>query len=62
MLRHIVLVGFKPEATPDQRVAVHQAIEAMPGSEPEIKALTCGENVSSGRTTSISQWSWTLLT
>ena len=48
MLRHVVLVRFKPEATPDQRAAVHQAIEAMPAGEPEIKALTWGENVGSG--------------
>jgi hypothetical protein len=48
LLRHVVLVGFKPETTPDQRAAVHQAIEAMPAGEPEIKALTWGENVGSG--------------
>lgn len=48
MLRHIVLVGFKPDATADQRAAVHQAIAAMPATEPEIRALSWGENVGSG--------------
>ena len=48
MLRHIVLVGFKSDATADQRAAVHQAIAAMPAAEPEILALSWGENVGAG--------------
>ena len=48
MLRHIVLVGFKSDATADQRAAVQQAIAAMPAAEPEILALSWGENVGSG--------------
>ena len=48
MLRHIVLVGFKPDANADQRAAVHRAVAAMPAAEPDILALNWGENVGSG--------------
>jgi hypothetical protein len=48
VLRHIVLVTFKPEATPDQRAALRAAIEAMPSLVPEVKGCVCGDNVGKG--------------
>ena len=47
MLRHIVLVTFKPEATADQRAAVRSAMEGFSAQIPEVRSLVCGENVGS---------------
>jgi hypothetical protein len=44
MLRHIVLLTFKPEATEDQRAAVAVALDGL-RSVPEVRALVCGANV-----------------
>jgi quinol monooxygenase YgiN len=48
MLRHIVLVTFKPEATAEQRAAVRSAVESFSVQVPEVRSLVCGENVGSG--------------
>jgi hypothetical protein len=46
MLRHIVLLTFKPDATAEQKAAVADALEAL-RSVPEVRSLTCGANVGS---------------
>ena len=48
MLRHIVLVTYKPEATAEQRRAMQATVAAFAGQIPEVLSLTCGENVGSG--------------
>jgi quinol monooxygenase YgiN len=48
MLRHIVLLTFKPETTAEQRAAVRSAVEGFPAQVPEVSSLVCGENVGSG--------------
>lgn len=48
MLRHIVLVTYKPEATADQRAAMLATVAAFVEQVPEVQSLTCGENVGSG--------------
>ena len=48
MLRHIVLVTFKPGTTTEKRAAFRAAIEALPGAVPEVRSFTGGENVGSG--------------
>lgn len=48
MLRHIVLVTFKPEASTEQRVAVRSAVEGFATQVPEVRSLVCGENVGTG--------------
>ncbi|SNS78479.1 Dabb family protein [Tropicimonas sediminicola] len=48
MLRHIVLVTFKPEATSEERAALRAAVEGFRDSVPEVRALECGDNVGKG--------------
>ncbi len=48
MLRHIVLVTFKPEASPEERAAMRATIAAFPDQIPEIRSLVVGDNVGSG--------------
>jgi hypothetical protein len=48
MFRHIVLLSFKPEATPAERDAVKAALAALPGKVPEIRTFQCGDNVGKG--------------
>ena len=48
MLRHIVLLTFKPEASLEQRKAVRSAVEGFSKLIPEVRSLVCGENVGSG--------------
>jgi|GEM_PF-3481596 len=40
MLRHIVMVTFKPETTEDQRAAYRRAVEKMTADSPEVRAMT----------------------
>lgn len=47
MLRHIVMLTFKDEATSDQRQAVADAVNGF-SDIPEVLSLTCGMNVGSG--------------
>ena len=47
MLRHIVLLTFKPEATANERAAVQHALDGL-RALPEVRSLTCGSNVGSG--------------
>ena len=42
MFRHVVLLRWKPEATPEQRAAVETGLEALPGLIPEIRSYTVG--------------------
>jgi len=48
MLRHIVLLTFKPEATEQQRDAWRHAVKAMCETSPEVLSFTLGANVGSG--------------
>lgn len=48
MLRHIVLLTFKPEASLEQRKAVRSAVESFKELIPEVRSLVCGENVGTG--------------
>jgi uncharacterized protein (DUF1330 family) len=47
MLRHIVLLSFKDGVTPEDRAAYRAAVDAF-RDNPEVRALTLGENVGSG--------------
>jgi hypothetical protein len=47
MLRHIVLLTFKPEAAGEERDAVRVALEGL-RALPEVRSLTCGTNVGQG--------------
>ena len=42
MFRHVVLLRWKPEATPDQRAAVKTGLETLPAAIPEIRGYTVG--------------------
>lgn len=44
MLRHIVLLTFKPDATEAEKTAVAEALEGL-RRIPEVRALVCGPNV-----------------
>ncbi|MGP6086632.1 Dabb family protein [Antarctobacter jejuensis] len=48
MLRHIVLVTIKPEATPKQRADWRADLIAMCEESPEVLSYTFGTNVGSG--------------
>jgi quinol monooxygenase YgiN len=48
MLRHIVLVTFRPEATPDQIAAWRDAVTRMCQTHPEVLSFTLGSNIGSG--------------
>ena len=48
MFRHVVMVCFKPEASAEERAAVRDAVRGFAGQVPEVRSLTCGENVGSG--------------
>lgn len=48
MLRHIVLLTFKSEASAAERAAVRTAVEAFRAQVPEVRSLVCGDNVGSG--------------
>ena len=42
MFRHVVLLRWKPEATPEQRAAVERGLAALPGRIPEIRSYSIG--------------------
>jgi hypothetical protein len=42
MFRHVVLLRWKAEATPEQRAAVETGLATLPGLIPEIRAYTIG--------------------
>jgi len=44
MFRHVVLLRWKPEATPEQRAAVETGLAALPGLIPQIRAYTIGSD------------------
>ena len=48
MLRHIVLVSFKPDATSDSIEAWFGAANDMCEKSPEVLSFSLGENIGSG--------------
>jgi hypothetical protein len=48
MLRHIVLVTFKPTATDEQLDAWRTAVIEMCETNPEVLSFTLGSNIGSG--------------
>lgn len=45
MLRHIVLIRWKPESDEASRSAAREAIEGLRAAVPEVRELRCGSNV-----------------
>ncbi len=48
MLRHIVLVSFKPEATESQLAAWRDAVENLCETSSDVLSFSLGTNVGSG--------------
>ncbi|NNF72102.1 MAG: Dabb family protein [Rhodobacteraceae bacterium] len=48
MLRHIVMLTFKPDATDDEKATLCATVEAFGRDVAEVRTLTCGFNVGSG--------------
>lgn len=48
MLRHIVLVSFKPEASSDEIAAWHDAVTDMCETSPDVLFFSLGKNIGSG--------------
>ncbi len=48
MLRHIVLVSFKPEATDDQVAAWYRAVKELCEESTEVLSFSLGKNIGSG--------------
>lgn len=48
MLRHIVLVSFKPEATADQISSWQDAVTDMCEKSAEVLSFSLGKNIGSG--------------
>ena len=44
MFRHVVLLRWKPEATPEQRAAVEAGLSALSGLIPQIRTYTIGSD------------------
>ena len=44
MFRHVVLLRWKPEATPEQRAAVATGLADLPGLIPQIRTYTIGSD------------------
>jgi hypothetical protein len=42
VFRHVVLLRWKPEATPEQRAAVETGLATLPDVIPEIRSYTIG--------------------
>ncbi|MGI5330605.1 Dabb family protein [Actinomadura nitritigenes] len=42
MLRHIIMLKWSPESTPDQRRAAEDGLRALPARIDAIRALTAG--------------------
>ncbi len=42
MFRHVVLLRWVPEATPDEVLALERAFTALPGLVPEIRSYVFG--------------------
>jgi hypothetical protein len=45
MFRHVVLLRWKPDATPEQRSAVERGLAGLPGRIAEIRSYTFGADV-----------------
>ncbi|MFI0350808.1 Dabb family protein [Actinomadura sp. 9N407] len=50
MLRHIILLRWSPDTTPDQKKAAEAGFHALPAAITEIRALTCGADLGLGGT------------
>ena len=48
MLRHIVLVSFKPEASTDQIAAWRAAVTEMCETSKDVLSFTLGQNIGAG--------------
>ncbi|SLN53326.1 Dabb family protein [Roseisalinus antarcticus] len=48
MIRHVVLVSFKPEASADQTSAWHDAVTELCKQSPEVLSFSLGRNIGSG--------------
>ena len=44
MFRHVVLMRWKPEATPAERFSVQASLSDLPGIIPEIRGYTIGSD------------------
>jgi len=44
VFRHVVLLRWKPEATPEQRAAVATGLATLPGLIPQIRTYTIGSD------------------
>ena len=44
MFRHVVMLRWKPESTPEERGAVETGLLALPGLIPEIRGYTIGRD------------------
>jgi len=44
MFRHVGLLGWTPEATPEQRAAVETGLATLPGIIPQIRTYTIGSD------------------
>jgi hypothetical protein len=42
--RHAVLINFKPEADESYRTKVAQAVNALPETIPQVRAVACGSD------------------
>ena len=42
MFRHVVMLRWKPDATPADRFAVHAGLSELPSRIPEIRSYTVG--------------------
>ena len=45
MIRHVVLLTFGPEATPERVRALQDGLAELPGLIPEIRAYTSGSDL-----------------
>ena len=44
MIRHVVVFGWKPEATPEQVEQIATELRKLPARIPAIKAYACGSD------------------
>lgn len=45
MIRHIVLLKWKADTTPEQRAAVLERLQTLPPAIPELRSYTLEENI-----------------
>jgi hypothetical protein len=47
MVRHVVLMSWKSESTPEQRAAAIAQLQTLPSQVPELRVYTVEENIGS---------------